>query len=316
MQTLKGAAFEWYSKLLPGSIADWEAMKSQFLARFYNTRRTVSLSELTITKQKSNERAADFITRWRNLSIHCSQTLLQQEAVKICMANLHPWLSLNLQSLAPTTFELLSTRATEIEIYLDQNPAYLATLKAQLNPSVVDKSKKALPKNVSTINIKGGEKSKSNDNAGKQSKGKTLMLGDDDPKPPQLTLEERKAKEYPFRDDKVPKLFKHALDSGHLKLPAPKKPDEVNKTDDTNYCLYHRFLGHKIEDCWVFKDWLMAEFKAGRITFSQKVLKNSQTCAANVVTISGNDELEYSSSDDDEGATNSFGASDDHGSAE
>jgi hypothetical protein len=59
--TLSGPDFTWYSKLAPGSIRTWEQMQDAFLERFYSTQRTVGITELTQTFQRSNDKAADFI---------------------------------------------------------------------------------------------------------------------------------------------------------------------------------------------------------------------------------------------------------------
>src|SRR4051812_20883690 len=45
---------------------------------------------------------------------------------------------------------------------------------------------------------------------------------------------------YSFKDDKVEGLFKMLNKGGQLKLPEPKNPEDIGKTDDTRYCLYHR----------------------------------------------------------------------------
>ena len=51
------------------------------------------------------------------------------------------------------------------------------------------------------------------------------------------------------------KIFKDAMKAG-LTLPECKRPNEASKSDDPNFCPYHRVLGHPIGDCWVFKDWV------------------------------------------------------------
>ncbi|KAM1044841.1 hypothetical protein ACFX2I_035808 [Malus domestica] len=51
VRSLKGNTFEWYTNLEPESINNWEQLEREFLNRFYNTRRTVSMLELTSTKQ-------------------------------------------------------------------------------------------------------------------------------------------------------------------------------------------------------------------------------------------------------------------------
>jgi hypothetical protein len=70
-----------------------------------------------------------------------------------------------------------------------------------------------------------------------------------------MTLKQKKSKPYSFRRDKVAKIFKEAIENG-LILPTSKRPTEMEKYSDSNYCPYHRVLGHLIEDCWVFKDWI------------------------------------------------------------
>src|SRR3954466_7380715 len=45
---------------------------------------------------------------------------------------------------------------------------------------------------------------------------------------------------------------------GQLKQPELKNPEDVGKTDDPRYCLYHRGLGHPTKSCWSLKDKLQA----------------------------------------------------------
>jgi len=49
--TLKGIVFDWYTDLLPEYIDSWEQMEQEFLNRFYSTQCTISMAELTNTKQ-------------------------------------------------------------------------------------------------------------------------------------------------------------------------------------------------------------------------------------------------------------------------
>ena len=52
----------------------------------------------------------------------------------------------------------------------------------------------------------------------------------------------------------VDSLFKLLNKSNRLKLPKARRPEEVGKTDNPNYCLYHRMLGHPNKSCYIFKD--------------------------------------------------------------
>src|SRR5436190_10567196 len=66
---------------------------------------------------------------------------------------------------------------------------------------------------------------------------------------------------------------------GQLKLPDPRNPGDVGKTDDPRYCLYHRALGHPTKSCWSLKDKLQALVDAGalRLKTEQKTAKANMT---------------------------------------
>ena len=64
----------------------------------------------------------------------------------------------------------------------------------------------------------------------------------------------RASMQYSFEDEHVVSLFKLLNKSNKLKLPEARRPKEVGKTDDPNYCLYYRILGHPIKSCYIFKD--------------------------------------------------------------
>jgi len=63
---------------------------------------------------------------------------------------------------------------------------------------------------------------------------------------------------YSFKDEHVVSLFKLLQKSNRLKLSEIRRPEEVGKTDDPNYYLYHRILGHPTKNCYIFKDVLQA----------------------------------------------------------
>lgn len=89
---LKEPTFDWYSKLSPNSIPDWPNMKTTFLYHFYNTRRTIGLKERSTIEQDATESIVDYIRQWQPQSLHFSQELSQEEATKLCMSGLHPWI--------------------------------------------------------------------------------------------------------------------------------------------------------------------------------------------------------------------------------
>ena len=64
----------------------------------------------------------------------------------------------------------------------------------------------------------------------------------------------RANKQYVFKDEHVDSLFKLLNKSNRLKLPEVRRPEEVGKSYNPNYCLYHKMLGHPTKSCYVFKD--------------------------------------------------------------
>ncbi|KAL0297119.1 UNVERIFIED_CONTAM: hypothetical protein Sradi_6764000 [Sesamum radiatum] len=83
VRSLKGNAFDWYTDLEAGSINGWEHLEQEFLNRFYNTRRTVSMVELTNSRQWKEEPVVDYINRWRNLSLNCKDRLSEASAIEM-----------------------------------------------------------------------------------------------------------------------------------------------------------------------------------------------------------------------------------------
>ncbi|KAK3012129.1 hypothetical protein RJ639_012518 [Escallonia herrerae] len=63
IRSLKGNSFDWYTDLEPELINCWEEMEREFQNRFYSTRHSMSMIELTNTKQQKEEPIVDYINR-------------------------------------------------------------------------------------------------------------------------------------------------------------------------------------------------------------------------------------------------------------
>lgn len=120
-------------------------MRDAFLTRFYSTQRSVGITELTQTEQQMHEKAADFINRWRNLSLHCPQPITESEAVRMCMNNLRPDMAVYLQGVRPITLEELASKATDIENYL----SHIAR-RSKFVDKVTNKKKDRTPEKTKT----------------------------------------------------------------------------------------------------------------------------------------------------------------------
>jgi len=83
----------------------------------------------------------------------------------------------------------------------------------------------------------------------------------------------RANKLYTFKDKHVVSLFKLLQKSNKLKLSEIKRPKEVGKTDNPSYCLYHRMLGHRTKNCYIFKDVLQVLIDVEVLKFRLKKKK-------------------------------------------
>jgi len=66
-----------------------------------------------------------------------------------------------------------------------------------------------------------------------------------------------------------------------LKLPEVRRPDEVGRTNDLNYCLFHRMVHHPTSKCFVLKDKIQALIDAGVLTLKSK----QKRVTANMVSL-------------------------------
>ncbi|MQL84299.1 hypothetical protein Taro_016799, partial [Colocasia esculenta] len=122
--SLTGIAFQWYSKLKSGSIANWADMQKKFYDRFQTAERKVSLAELCSLKQKKGESAVDFIRRWRELSMGCDNPPVQQDAVTICRRGLITSINEKLLAANIRSFDQLNSAVAEIEVFLAEQTAH------------------------------------------------------------------------------------------------------------------------------------------------------------------------------------------------
>jgi hypothetical protein len=87
------------------------------------------------------------------------------------------------------------------------------------------------------------------------------------------TLKARKNKSYSFLKSKTTRIFEQAVKS-ELTLPTCKRPTDIDRANEGELCPYHRVLGHTIEECWVFKDFIERGCQDGTIQLPKSIQQN------------------------------------------
>ncbi|KAL4598593.1 hypothetical protein ACB092_11G069900 [Castanea dentata] len=225
VRSLKGNAFDWYTDLEPESIDSWDQLEREFLNRFYSTCRTVSMMELTNTKQWKDEPVVDYISRWRSLSLDCKDRLSEISAVEMCIQGMHWGLLISChENMKPPVPEEKKERR-EIRKN-DRNTK--SNVRHSMNVN-------SAPVKISTGNVEANEK---RPEGGQRRETRRSLL------------KEWEQKVYPFLDADIPEMLEQLLSLKLIELPECKQPEEIGKVDDPNYCKYHRIISHPIQKCF------------------------------------------------------------------
>ena len=263
VRSLKGNAFDWYTDLEPESIDSWEQLEREFLNRFYSTRHMVSMMELTNTKQWKDEPVVDYINRCRSLSLDCKDRLSKIFAIEMCIQGMYWRLLYILQGIKSRTFEELATRAHDMELSISSHgnmkPPVLEERKERREIRKNDRNAKInikdsmniypAPVKILTRNEKANEK---RPEGGQQCETRS-------------SLKEWEQNVYPLLDVDMPEMLKQLLKLKLIELPECKRPEEMGKVDNSNYCKYHRIINHPIQKCFVLKELIIKLAKERKI---------------------------------------------------
>ena len=86
--SLTGGAFVWYINLTPGSIQTWQQMEEALHAQFFQSEPEVSIADLARLSQRPEEKATQFIARFKRARNKCRVILPESEFVRLAQNGL------------------------------------------------------------------------------------------------------------------------------------------------------------------------------------------------------------------------------------
>ena len=209
VHSLKGNIFDWYIDLELESINSWEQIEREFLDRFYSTRHTVSMMELTNTKQWENDLVVDYLNQWCSLSLDYNDRLSEISAIEMCIQGMHWGLLYILQGIKPI-FEELATCAHDIELSIashgNTKPPIPEERKERKEVRRNDRNTKVNLKDPVAVNTAVVKVPRRGAKANEKQ-----LEGWQKNKVRHLTFKEREQKEYLFPDENVPNILKQLL---------------------------------------------------------------------------------------------------------
>ena len=121
--SLRGAAFDWYRRLKPGSVNSWDDIETKFLANFFNDDTEISIGTLLDEKQKDGEPVETFVKRFRNKALNCRDPITEEFILQTCHNNLALDVLEAMGTAPSNTWKDLKVRGEQAERFLRRKRA-------------------------------------------------------------------------------------------------------------------------------------------------------------------------------------------------
>lgn len=211
-----------------------------------------------------------------------------EDAIGMCIHGMLQHWSLEVSRREPRTFSELSSAVAATKIEFEKSPQIMELYK---NASVFEPAKRF--SSTAKFNNAGGKmKAQAEANTARvfsnAPQGQVPFLGaKNEQGGGRMRLQDLLKKQYIFKRELVKDMFEQLMEHKALNLPEPRRPDQVNMSNNALYCPYHRYIGHSTEDCIAFKEWLQRAITERRINLDPEAV-NPDYHTVNVVTLDTN----------------------------
>ena len=275
-RSLEGVAARWYADHInPIELREFDKVVNLFIERFmFNVEASPTLNHLYNLKQNENEKASEFIHRWRSTCNRMKVPVPEEYALQIILNNFAQPLR-NLISTSPAkSFIKLIERAEWLETGLD-NGLYEGYPFVRGNP---DQKKKAHVAYSTEFSDHGSgsnsKKSKKNRRTrmpdilgpkGQIQQPRRENLSSHSPSSQHLSLKQGSKKkpkhegwsydrEFTALEQSREDILEYMMSKGMIKLPKVADPPVAMGKWTDKFCKFHRTVGHDTEHCFVLKN--------------------------------------------------------------
>ncbi|KAK1644749.1 hypothetical protein QYE76_062554 [Lolium multiflorum] len=262
-------------------------MKEVFKKHFVAMKKDFSIVELSQVRQRREESIDEYIIRFCNSYVRLAREMHLEDAIEMCVHGMQQHWSLEVSRREPRTFSALSSAVAATKLEFEKSPQIMELYK---NASAFDPTRR-FASTSKPINNGGKMKAPAEANATRvfssTPQGNVPFLGargDQSGGRQRPSLQELLKKQYIFRRELVKDMFNQLMEHRALNLPEPQRPDQVRMTDNALFCPYHRYVGHVIEDCIAFKEWLQRAVNEKRINLDPEAI-NPDYHAVNMVSV-------------------------------
>ncbi|KAA0068201.1 retrotransposon gag protein [Cucumis melo var. makuwa] len=79
-------------------------------------------------------------------------------------------------------------------------------------------------------------------------------------------------------------MLEQLIEKQLIQLPERKRPEQVGKVDDPNYCKYHRVISHPVEKCFVLKELILKLARENKIELDIDEVAKTNHVAVNMTS--------------------------------
>jgi hypothetical protein len=256
--SLTGAAFQWFSSLLPQSVGTWRELERKFHTHYFSGSSEKKLIDLATLKQRHSETPLEFLRRFREIKGMCfSLNLPDDQLADMAVAGMLPDVR---EKLFGMEFDNLGQLSQKLSLMSNQAYGFKKDARFGKQHDVADIYNQFLEK--------ADQMEDSDDD--QEVAAAEIMWG----KEP-LTMNQRWVKQtkgtYDFDVTKADKLFEFLVKEGRIKLPEGHSMLRPNGVKEKCYYGFHDRNSHSINDCRVFRMRIQRAIQEGHLKFDNKM---------------------------------------------